>query len=86
MDDELLVKYLLAEASMTEQKIVDEWISASDENSSYFTHFQLIWETSKHVVIPPTVNPDEAWQKFQHRTVTSTKQPPMLRRLRGSSN
>ncbi|MGZ5135441.1 MAG: hypothetical protein ACXWCG_09840, partial [Flavitalea sp.] len=85
MDDELLVKYLLAEASVDEKKMVNEWISASAENRRYFTHFQLIWETSKQVVIPPTVSTDDAWQRFQQRTLKSSSQPALLRRMTGSS-
>ena len=74
MNDELLVKYLLGEANASEVTIVDQWISASPENKRYFVHFQLIWDTSKKIIVPTTVNPDEAWQKFRKRT-TLAKRP-----------
>ena len=83
MNDELMVKYLLGEANSEERMVVDQWIKASPENSRYFTHFQLIWETSKQLVIPPTVNADEAWLRFQQRT---EKKPAVVRRMNTSLN
>lgn len=73
MNDELLVKYLLGEAGSAERDSVDQWIKASLDNSRYFKHFQLIWETSKQVMIPPTVNADEAWLRFKKERRRNTQ-------------
>ena len=78
MNDELLVKYLLGEASTVERHAVEQWINADSKNKRYFNHFQLIWETSKQLVIPPTVNVDDAWQRFQQRTQVSKKPAPLI--------
>ena len=81
MNDEMLVKYLLGESSLAESNVVEHWIKASAANARYFNHFQLIWETSKQMVIPPTVNADQAWDRFQQRTRESSNKPALIRRL-----
>jgi ferric-dicitrate binding protein FerR (iron transport regulator) len=67
MTDELLVKWLADEATPPEQKMVEEWINASDANRHYFQHFQLIWEESKKVAAATEVDENKAWQRFQKR-------------------
>jgi ferric-dicitrate binding protein FerR (iron transport regulator) len=81
MNDELLVKYLLGEATSAEIKSVEQWVNASLENSRYFNHFQLIWETSKQLVVPPTINTDEAWQRFEQRTEKASGKQTIVRRI-----
>ena len=81
MNDELLVKYLLEEASVVERDAVDHWIKAKPENKKYFNHFQLIWETSKQLVVPSTVNADEAWRRFQQRTEQASKKPAIVKQI-----
>lgn len=68
MNDELLVKYLLGEATPPEQEQVQQWIAASAENARYADHFRLIWEQSKKLAVHSTVNEDEAWARFKQRT------------------
>ncbi|WP_276501266.1 FecR domain-containing protein [Terrimonas pollutisoli] len=65
--DELLVKYLTDEATVPEQKLVEEWISASEANQHYFRHFQMIWEQSRQLAVTTSVDENKAWQKFQRR-------------------
>ena len=81
MNDELLVKYLLGEVSIAERNLVDRWINETPENKKYFTHFQLIWETSKQLVIPSSINADDAWKRFQKRTEEAAKKPAVVRRI-----
>ncbi len=68
MNDDMLVKYLLGEATEAEQAEVQAWISATADNEKYFEHFKLIWEQSKQLAAKSTVNTDEAWQRFVRRT------------------
>jgi ferric-dicitrate binding protein FerR (iron transport regulator) len=81
MNDELLVKYLLGEATAIERNAVEHWVNASTENSRYFSHFKLIWDTSKQFVIPPGVNADDAWQRFQQRTQNVPDKPAIVRSI-----
>lgn len=65
--DDLLVKYLLDEASPDERTTVDTWLAANVDNKRYFDHFRLIWEQSKNLAANSTVDTDAAWQRFQLR-------------------
>lgn len=81
MNDELLVKYLLGEVTSAERSVVEDWVNASSANNRYFNHFRLIWETSKQVIIPPTINPEDAWQRFQQRTQKTSEKPTLIRKI-----
>lgn len=63
--DELLAKYMLAETSREENETIDQWIAASDANRKYFSHFKLIWETSKSLKTESQLDPDVAWGEFK---------------------
>ncbi len=63
--DELLVKYLLGEASAAEEQSVLAWIKAHEDNRRYFDHFKMIWEQSRLLVATSTVNTDQAWERFK---------------------
>lgn len=65
--DELLVKYLLGEATPLNRRQVDEWLALSEANRKYYNGFALIWEQSKQVAAQSPVNEDEAWQRFKAR-------------------
>src|SRR5215207_5132794 len=67
MDDSLLVKYLLGEASEEEKRQVDSWIRSSDANRTYFLSFRSVWERSKALSITSTVDENTAWQRFRER-------------------
>jgi transmembrane sensor len=67
INDDLLVKYLLQEATAEERRQVDAWTAADAGNQRYFDHFKLIWDTSRELAVTSTVNEQEAWQRFQQR-------------------
>jgi transmembrane sensor len=47
--EDLLVKYLLQEASPEERRSVDQWLAADPANRQHFDQLKLIWEKS----LPP---------------------------------
>lgn len=63
--DDLLVKYMLGEASGDEQVQVDKWLKERQENQHYFSHFKLIWAQSKELSARSNVNEHEAWERFK---------------------
>ncbi|WP_229254082.1 FecR family protein [Dyadobacter sp. NIV53] len=65
MGDDLLVKYMLGEASETEAGRVNEWLQEGKENQHYFSHFKLIWAQSMELAPHSTVNEHEAWKRFK---------------------
>lgn len=75
--DELLVKYLLGEASAEERNLTEQWVNANAENKRYFDHFKLIWDNSKKLAVDSKMDENEAWERFKQRidnpaTITKT--------------
>ncbi|MBS1771913.1 MAG: FecR domain-containing protein [Bacteroidetes bacterium] len=68
ISDDLLVKYLLQEASPEERLHVEQWLSADEANEKQFQHFLLIWDESKKLEKVSTVDTDAVWQRFKQRT------------------
>lgn len=65
--DDLLVKYLLGEATATERVAVEEWLAASDANRDHFAQLQQVWERSKALAATKEVDEEAAWQRFRTR-------------------
>jgi transmembrane sensor len=63
---DLLVKYLLNEASSEDRLRVEQWITANSANLQYYEQYKLIWEESRSLSIP-AVDEDAAWEKFLQR-------------------
>lgn len=65
--DELLVKYLLQEATTEERQEVETWVAQSDANKKQLQHFELLWNESRKIAATSTFNEHEAWQRFQQK-------------------
>lgn len=76
--DDLLVKYLLEEASPDEQSIVADWLAADVANQRYYDHFKLIWEQSKSLAAHSQTDTEAAWQRFQQRVSANTALPQVI--------
>lgn len=63
--DEILVKYLLNEASEKEVQVVRSWIEQSADNKKYYEHFRFIWNESKKAALTSTIDENTAWEKFE---------------------
>lgn len=82
MNDELLVKYLLGEASSQEVKEVVAWIQHSAANKKYFHDFELIWQQSKVIQLSTKVDEDAAWERFQQKIREGYKPTPVVPMIR----
>lgn len=71
INDELLVKFLLGEASPAESISISQWITASADNEKYFNDFKLIWDNSLELAANSTVDENAAWQRFQQMVTES---------------
>lgn len=90
INDDVLVKYLLGEATAAEQDGVQQWIAASKANQKYFADFKLIWDQSKLIAAESTVNENEAWDRFvqraqkeeatKHKTIAMPRTIPLFQR------
>lgn len=81
MNDDLLVKYLLQEASAGERRQVEAWIAAGTANQRYFEHFKLIWDKSRELAVSSTVDEDQAWHRFQQRVIEGPSSQGIVRSL-----
>ncbi len=71
IDDTLLTKFLLGEATFAEQEAVAEWIESSEENQAYFESFAAIWQNSTSDETK-RANPNTAWEKMEKQIHTPT--------------
>ncbi len=84
INDDLLVKHLLGEATAEEQAEVNAWVGASDSNRKYYNDFKLIWDNSKKLAATSTIDENAAWGRFQQRITTekpANKTIPLGRRI-----
>jgi ferric-dicitrate binding protein FerR (iron transport regulator) len=65
--DDLLVKYLLGEATAGERAQVEEWLAASEANQAYYVQLQQVWEHSKALASTKKVDEEAAWQRLRTR-------------------
>lgn len=63
--DEILVKYLLNEASEAEVQTVTSWLGQSADNKKYYEHFKVIWDESKKIELASTIDENTAWERFE---------------------
>ncbi len=75
MKDNVLVKYLLEEASAEEQAAVQRWIGEHEENARYFDHFRRIWEDSRRLAPRVMISEDAAWNRLRQRVQRSEPAP-----------
>ncbi len=75
MNDDLLVKYLLNEASAPERVKVEEWLQQSDANRKHFDQFKLILEQSQ--LAESTTDEYEALERLHARM--KREQPPTVK-------
>ena len=67
MRDEIIVKYIVEEASAAERREVKAWISASEENKKKYEQMLALWQKSEHLESAHPFNADAAWKKVQGR-------------------
>ncbi|MGV8091328.1 MAG: FecR domain-containing protein [Mangrovibacterium sp.] len=64
MNDKILTKYLLKEATEAEVKAVEQWISAHSENELHYRHLKHLWLASAGSAGKSRLSEDEAWKHF----------------------
>lgn len=77
MSDDLLVKYLLGEASAGERREVEHWIDADPDHQRYYEQFKFIWDESQDLAAKSEVDENDAWKRFQQR-VSGEQDMPLM--------
>jgi len=72
--DDLLVKYLLEEATKQDRIEVEKWIALQTANGMYFENFRTIWNQSKYLAAHSKVDEDAAWIRFKDRVQETESQ------------
>lgn len=84
IDDDLLVKHLLGEASPEEEQAVIEWMNENATNREYYSQFKKIWDQSKALAAESSIDVSKAWERFQDRVAMQKVSPTILERNRFS--
>jgi len=80
LNDDLLVKVIIGEATEEEIRQVDEWLAADTDHRKYFTGLEKIWEAGTVLKAEEDVDVDKAWARFRARTAQKTTFHPQKRR------
>lgn len=65
MNDDLLIKYLVGDATDEEKVVVTQWLAESEDNQKKYSDFRLIWEASEKLAINSKVDENLAWDRFK---------------------
>ncbi|SHN36413.1 FecR family protein [Mucilaginibacter sp. OK098] len=79
VNEDLLIRYLAAEATDEERLQVELWLGESEQNREIFTGYQLIFEESKALKLRNPSGADLAWTRFKEK-IDSAEQPFTKRR------
>lgn len=82
MNDELLIKLLLNEATAAETEEIQKWIAESTENEKYYRQFERIWNESETLINASPVNENVAWEKFKMRVDGQKATVPIVAKLK----
>ena len=73
INDDLLVKHLLGEASPGEDEQVQQWLNTDEANLIYYNQLKKVWDTSRQLAAQSKVDENKAWERFQQR-INATKE------------
>jgi len=80
ISDDLLVKYMLGEATEEERLMVEAWINNNAANKKQYEDFETIWQESKQLAAISTVDESIEWQKFKER-INQPKQTAIVKKM-----
>lgn len=86
MSEDILIKYILGEASESEWHGVESWIAASNANAKKFEDVKTILETSRRLAQVSPLSEDEAWDKFKVKLAENERKPAQIRSINSYTN
>ena len=78
MSEDILIKYILGEASPSEVQDVEAWVGVSSANAKKFEDVKIILETSKRLAQVSPLNETEAWEKFKEKRAAAKAEPARI--------
>jgi transmembrane sensor len=73
MNDDILISYLLGEASPQTAERVTDWINSNEVNKQRYKQFKELWETSKNINYSGTLDPQASLRKLKEKAATRKK-------------
>lgn len=73
MNDDLLITYLLGEASAAQMAEVDKWLALDVANQQHFQQFRTIWETSKTMQFTEPLNAQASLEALKQKIAARPK-------------
>ncbi|WP_188112011.1 FecR family protein [Aquimarina sp. RZ0] len=70
IDDDLLIRYLEKDATEQETIFIEDWISFSDQNKTYFRELTNLWSASNSQKDLNDIDIEKDWKKVQTRINT----------------
>lgn len=74
LNDDLLVKVIIGEATDEEIRQVEQWLEADAANRKHLADLKRIWESSALLNVDEDVDVDKAWAAFRARTAKEKPQ------------
>jgi len=75
--EDLLIRYILGEASESEAREITAWINASEANARRFEQTKFILETSEQLAQVSPLTEGVAWDRFKDKRVALKNEPPV---------
>ena len=69
--DDLLVKYMLGEATSSEKEAVEQWLSLSGSNKKYYAEMENTWKKSLPESETLSVDTNKAWESLSKKLKTT---------------
>lgn len=71
VNEDMLIKYLVGEATDEEKAFVEKWLTENEENRKQYRDFQLLWETSEKLASESELDENLAWGRFKQHLVAN---------------
>jgi ferric-dicitrate binding protein FerR (iron transport regulator) len=86
MSEDILIKYILGEASVAERQEIETWVAANDTNTRKFEEVKIILETSKRLAQVSPLGETEAWEKFKEKRSASKEPAAKVRSIKSNTS
>jgi ferric-dicitrate binding protein FerR (iron transport regulator) len=84
MSEDILIKYILGEATTAEGQEIEAWIAESSANAKKFEQVKIILETSGRLAQVSPLGETEAWEKFKEKRATK-REPAKVRSMNANT-
>ena len=86
MNEEILIKFILGEATAAEAQEVKDWVAISSANSQKLEDIKIILETSERLAQVSPLGETEAWENFKRKRALATRQSAKVIPIKTNTN